>query len=76
LSAILNGDWVLSPTEIQEGGATKKGPAAKLVGAGRTALSFKVVGKSSAVQENLYLKLPLSDSAIENRHIQWKILKP
>ena len=73
---IFNGNWVLSHTEIQEGGATKKGPAAELVGTGRTAISFKVVGKSSAVQENLHLQLPLSGSLIENRHISWDILKP
>ena len=49
----LNGDWMLSPAEAQEGGATKKGPAAKLIGTDKTAISFKVVGKGSAVQENL-----------------------
>ena len=49
----LHGEWVLSPAEAQEGGATKKGPAADLVGTDRTAMSFKVVGKGSAVQENL-----------------------
>lgn len=49
----LNGDWMLSPAEAQEGGATKKGPAAKLIGTDNTAISFKVVGKGSAVQENL-----------------------
>lgn len=49
----LDGDWVLSGADIQEGGATKKGPAAKLVGAGKTAITFKVIGKGSTVQENL-----------------------
>jgi hypothetical protein len=49
----LNGDWTLSPADAQEGGATKKGPAAKLAGTDRTAISFRVVGKGSAVQENL-----------------------
>lgn len=49
----LNGDWILSPAGIQEGGATAKGPAAELVGTNRTAISFKVVGKGSTVQENL-----------------------
>jgi hypothetical protein len=50
---LLEGDWVLSPANEQEGGATKKEPAAKLVGTDSTAISFKVVGKGSAVQENL-----------------------
>ena len=50
---MLQGDWMLSPTEQQEGGATKKGPAAKLVGTDKTAMSFKVIGKGSTVQENL-----------------------
>jgi hypothetical protein len=49
----LEGDWILSPASEQEGGATQKGPAGKLVGTDRTAISFKLVGKGSAVQENL-----------------------
>ena len=51
--AMLDGDWILSSSDKQEGGTTKKGPAAKLVGTDKTAMSFKVVGKGSAVQENL-----------------------
>ncbi len=51
--ASLNGDWMLSTAEQQEGGATKKGPAAKLIGTDKTAMSFKVIGKGSAIQENL-----------------------
>ena len=50
---MLDGDWVLSPVDSQEGGATTKGPAAILVGTDNTAMSFRVVGKGSAVQENL-----------------------
>ena len=50
---LLDGDWMLSPASEQEGGATKKGPAAKLIGTDMTAMSFKVIGKGSAVQENL-----------------------
>ena len=50
---LLDGDWMLSPADVQEGGATKKGPAAEVIGTGKTAISFKVVGKGSAVQENL-----------------------
>ena len=49
----LHGDWALSPADQQEGGATKKGPAAKLVNTDGTAMSFRVIGKGSAVQENL-----------------------
>jgi len=50
---LLEGDWLLSPASEQEGGATKKGPAAKLVGTDNTAISFKLIGKGSTVQENL-----------------------
>jgi len=50
---MLDGDWVLSPAEVPEGGTNNKGPAVELVGTDRTAISFKVVGKGSAVQENL-----------------------
>ena len=49
----LHGDWVLSPADQQEGGATKKGPAAKLLSTDETAMSFRVIGKGKAVQENL-----------------------
>lgn len=51
--ALLEGDWMLSPADEQEGGSTKKGPAAKLVGTDITAISFKVIGKGSTIQENL-----------------------
>ena len=50
---LLNGDWMLAPADAQEGGATKKGPAAKLIGTDETAISFKVIGKGSTLQENL-----------------------
>ena len=50
---MLDGEWILSSADIQEGGTTKKGPAAELIGTTNTAISFKVVGKGSAVQENL-----------------------
>ena len=50
---MLKGDWKLAPANKQEGGATKKGPAAKLLGTSKTAMSFKVIGKGSTVQENL-----------------------
>ena len=49
----LQGDWKLDTANNQEGGATKKGPAAKLIGTDKTAMSFKVIGKGSTVQENL-----------------------
>ena len=51
--ALLQGEWMLAPVDKQEGGATKKGPAAKLLGTDTTAMSFKVIGKGSTVQENL-----------------------
>lgn len=50
---MLDGDWNLSPADARESGATKNGPAAKRVGIDKTAISFKVVGKGSTVQENL-----------------------
>lgn len=49
----LQGDWKLATADKQEGGATKKGPAAKLMGTDKTAISFKVIGKGSTVQESL-----------------------
>lgn len=51
--ALLDGEWALSPVDQQQGGATKKGPAQKLVGADSTAMRFKVIGKGSTIQENL-----------------------
>ena len=51
--SLLNGDWKLSPANQQEGGATRKGPAAKLINTDATALSFKLIGKGSTVQESL-----------------------
>ena len=50
---LLDGDWMLSPVAQQEGGATKKGPAVKLIGTDKSAISFKVIGKGSTIQENL-----------------------
>ena len=50
---LLNGDWKLSPAVQQEGGLTKKGPAAKIMNTDSTAMSFKVIGKGSTVQESL-----------------------
>ena len=50
---LLNGDWKLSPAVQQEGGSTKKGPAAKIMNTDATAMSFKVIGKGSTVQESL-----------------------
>ena len=50
---LLEGDWILSPANEQEGGATKKEPASKLVGTVNIAITFKVIGKGSAIQENL-----------------------
>ena len=50
---LLDGDWMLSSAEEQEGGATKKGPAAKLLDTDNTAISFTVIGKGSTLQESL-----------------------
>ncbi|MGV6826944.1 MAG: hypothetical protein ACWA5Q_08200 [bacterium] len=51
--AAMQGDWILAPASTQEGGATKKGPAAKMIGTNQVAMSFKLIGKGSTVQENL-----------------------
>lgn len=51
--AALQGEWKLASANQQEGGTTKKGPALKLIGTDHTAISFKVIGKGSTVQENL-----------------------
>ena len=51
--SLLQGEWKLSPAAQQEGGATKKGPAKKMLNSKKTAMSFKVIGKGSTVQENL-----------------------
>ena len=51
--ALLDGDWILSPAGQQEGGATEKGPAEKLVSTGTTAMRIKLIGKGSTLQENL-----------------------
>jgi hypothetical protein len=50
---LLAGDWVLSPVDAQEGGTTKEGTAAKLIDTDTTAMSFRVIGMGSTVQENL-----------------------
>ena len=50
---LLDGDWMLSPANKQEGGATKKDPAAKLIDTDNTPISFMVIGKGSTIQENL-----------------------
>jgi hypothetical protein len=49
----LSADWVLSPSDQQEGKATNHKLVAPLVGTDATAISFKTVGKGSTVQEDL-----------------------
>ena len=49
----LEGEWVLSPADKQEGKATKHKLVAPLVGTDAVGMSFKLVGKGSTVQENL-----------------------
>lgn len=51
--AQLKGDWRLLPANQQEGKTTKHKLVAPLVGTDKTAMSFKVIGKGSTVQENL-----------------------
>ena len=47
---LLDGDWMLSPANKQEGGATKKDPAAKLIDTDNTPISFMVIGKGNTIQ--------------------------
>ena len=49
----LEGEWVLSPADKQEGKATKHKLVAPLVGTDAVGMSFKLIGKGSTVQENL-----------------------
>jgi hypothetical protein len=49
----LQGEWILSPADRQVGKATKHKLVAPIVGTDTTAMSFRLVGKGSTVQENL-----------------------
>jgi len=49
----LEGEWVLSPADKQEGKATKHPVVAPLAGTDTTGMSFELIGKQSTVQENL-----------------------
>jgi len=49
----LQGEWVLSSADHQQGKATKHKLVAPIVGTDTTAMSFKLTGKGSTVQENL-----------------------
>ena len=49
----LQGEWSLSPIKQQEGKATQHKLVEPLLGTDTTAMSFKLIGKGSTVQENL-----------------------
>ena len=49
----LQGEWILSSADKQQGKATKHKLVAPIVGTDTTAMSFNLVGKGSTVQENL-----------------------
>jgi hypothetical protein len=49
----LEGDWVLSPADAQEGKSTKHALVAPLVGTDEIGMSFKLIGRGSTVQESL-----------------------
>lgn len=49
----LQGDWILSPANVQEGKTTEHKIVTPLMGTNNVAMSFKVIGKGSTVQENL-----------------------
>jgi len=50
---VLEGDWVLSPFNKQEGKANENALVAPLVGTSEIGMSFKIIGRGSTVQENL-----------------------
>lgn len=50
---MLQGEWILSPAEQQQGKATQHKLVKPLIGTDTTAMSFKLIGKGSTVQENL-----------------------
>lgn len=52
----LAGDWVLAPT--QEGEASQHAVIAPLVGSGRVALSYRLVGSKTTLQENIFPGTP------------------
>lgn len=49
----LEGSWILSPADRQEGKATQHKLVKPLIGTGTTAMQFKLIGKGSTVQEDL-----------------------
>ena len=49
----LEGQWTLSPAGRQEGKATQRPEVAAMLGTDRLAMDFKLVGRGSAVQEDL-----------------------
>ena len=49
----LQGEWILSPAGQQQGKATQHKLVTPLIGTDTTAISFKLIGKGSTVQENL-----------------------
>lgn len=49
----LQGEWILSAAEQQQGKATQHKFVKPLIGTDTTAMSFKLIGKGSTVQENL-----------------------
>ncbi len=49
----LQGEWILSPADQQQGKATQHKLVKPLIGTDATAMRFKLIGKGSTVQENL-----------------------
>ena len=49
----LDGEWLLSPADQQEGKATQHKLVAPLLGTDAVGMSFSLIGKESTVQENL-----------------------
>jgi len=49
----LQGDWSLSAAESQEGRATANPTVSSMLGTDQVAISFKLVGRGSTLQENL-----------------------
>lgn len=52
-TARLAGDWVLADAEMQEGGTKNHPSVVPMFGSDQVAMSFKLVGRGSTVQEDL-----------------------
>lgn len=49
----LEGEWTLSPVEVQEGGTRSHASVQSMLGTDRVAMQFKLIGRERTVQEDL-----------------------